>query len=143
MQSMEIGATIQQYLDHFPRGSGHSPMQGCTPGAVAQVQELRLCIEERLHTPDIPGGSGHMDGVVGFGWLDTAPTGTSLFKQLGHAIVTPIAGNGEQLFAAVRTRIEQNLCGIEVSLAHRKVERLVVFGQLRVTLEQAALYLDV
>jgi hypothetical protein len=113
-------------------------MQWCAPGAVAQVHELRLSVQERSHTLCITTGRGLVDRVVGLGWFDTTATCASLFKQSDHAFVAPIAGNGEQLFTAVRTRIEQDLCRIEVSLAYRKVERLVVFGQLRVTLEQAA-----
>src|SRR4029434_11088697 len=68
---------------------------------------------------------------------DSAATCARLFKQLDHVLVAPISGNGEQLFAAV-CRIEQNLRRIEVSFAHREVERLVVLGQLRIALKQAA-----
>src|SRR4030095_1730833 len=123
---MEISATIQQQFDHFASRSGHASMQRCPSSTVTEVQELRLGVEERLHPPYITRGRGHVDRVISLGWLDSAATGASLFKQLDHVWVAPISGNGEQLFAAVCTRIEQNLRRIEVSFAHREVERLVV-----------------
>jgi hypothetical protein len=88
-------------------------MQACTPRAVAQVHALRLVVEETLHTLNITGGCRHVDRVVGLGWLDPAAPGASLFEQLHYAFVAPMSGNGEQLFAAVRARIEQDLGRIE------------------------------
>ena len=92
------------------------------------MHELRLCVQERSHTFYIVGGRRNVDRVISLGWLDTAPTSARVFQQLSHALVIPITGKGEQLFAAVRTRIEQDVCRIEVSFAHREVERLLVSG---------------
>ena len=106
MQRMEIGATIQQQLDHFSRRTGHGSMQRCASGAVAQVHKLGLGVEECLHTRNIAGGCRNMDRVISLGWLDAAATGAGTLQQLSNVFVTPIPCRGEQRFVAVRTSIE-------------------------------------
>ena len=87
-----------------------------------------LCVQERSQRCYIVSGRRNVDRVISLRWLDTAATSARAFQQLSHVLVIPITGKGKELFAAIRTRIEQDVYRIEVSFAHSEVERLPVSG---------------
>ena len=64
MNSVNVGATIEQQHHYLGRSADYRAMQRMAAGAVDVVDERRLLIEEGAHARQVAGFGGAMDRMI-------------------------------------------------------------------------------
>jgi hypothetical protein len=113
---------------------------------IAEVNEVRLDVEHSTHTLHVIRRCGRMDRVARRRDNGHRPGASAAHRlhEHGDGFMTAIASDRGQVFSAgtyqigIRTRADQDLHGLDVTLPHRKVKGLAVPGQIPIPLEQPA-----
>jgi hypothetical protein len=117
-------------------------MQRRASRPIAQVDELRIGVDECANLIDVTSGRRDVDGVIGVGRPHPAATRTNILQQAGDLFVSAIPGNRRgavaiKLRVRIRTGVEQQPHRFQVPSARGEVNRLIVEGDVGIALEHA------